>query len=116
MTDDLNYIWSHRNSTELWQPPYRCTFTQDHHASLAEMEVMAKLGPVKSYADKHLLRLDETVIHRVAENFTSGMRSFVKVSVSAHRYNLDGNSINHAFPEWDYAPRGAERNHTTTEA
>lgn len=116
MTDDLNYIWSDRCGTEFWEPPFRTTFTQDHHASLAEMEVMAALGPVQTYPDKHLLRLDEKVIHRVAENLTSGMRTFVKVSVSKHRYDLEGNSVNHAFPKWEYAPRGAERNHTTSES
>jgi hypothetical protein len=79
------------------------------------MEV-ASSGPIVTYPDKHLLRLDESVIHRVAENFTSGMRTFVKVSVSEHRYDLEGNSVNHTFPSWTYAPRGVERNHTTSEA
>jgi hypothetical protein len=114
MTEDLNYIWSDRNGTEFWQPAELIEFTQDHHASLAEMEV-ASSGPIVTYPDKHLLRLDESVIHRVAENFTPGMRTFVKVSVSEHRYDLEGNSINHAFPKWDYVPRGVERNHTTSE-
>jgi hypothetical protein len=114
MTDDLNYVWSDRNGTEFWQPNTRCFFTQDHHASLAEMEAMASMGPWKTYPDKHLLRLDQYVIHRVAEQ-TPGYRTFVKISVSRERYNLAGNSINHAFPAWEYVPRGVERNHTSGE-
>jgi hypothetical protein len=115
MTEDLNYIWSDCNGTEFWQPAELIEFTQDHHASLAEMEV-ASSGPIVTYPDKHLLRLDEAVIHRVSANLTPGMRTFVKVSVSESRYDLEGNSVNHAFPAWDYVPRGAERNHTTSES
>jgi hypothetical protein len=114
MTEDLNYVWSDRNGTEFWQPADLIEFTQHHHASLAEMEV-ASSGPIVTYPDKHLLRLDEAVIHRVAEQ-TPGVRTFVKISISESRYNLEGNSINHAFPSWKYVPRSVERNHTTAEA
>lgn len=113
MTEDLNYVWSDRNGTEFWQPAELVEFTQDHHASLKEMEV-ASWGPIVTYPDKHLLRLDESVIHRVAKQ-TPGFRSFVKISVSKDRYNLVGNSINHAFDPWTYVPRGVERNHTSGE-
>jgi hypothetical protein len=117
MTDDLNYIWSDRCGTEFWEPAKLIAFTQDHHRSLGEMEYAAAYAPqyTRTYGDKHLLRLDESVIHRVAANLTSGMRSFVKISVSRSRYDLEGNSVNHAFPEWPTVPRGVERNHTTSE-
>lgn len=114
MTDDLNYVWSDRNGTEFWVPATRTFFTQDHHASLAEMEAMAAIGPWRTYPDKHLLRLDEKVIHRVARQ-EPGFRTFVKISVSTDRYNLLGNSINHDLPRWSYVPRGVERNHTSGE-
>jgi len=115
MTDDLNYIWSDRNGTLFWEPCERVAFSQDHLASLAEME-RCELGPHKVYPDKHLLRLDQTVMHRVADVKTAGMRTFVKVSVSTQKYNLAGNSINHAFgPLGDYAPRSVERNHPSRE-
>lgn len=116
MTDDLNYIWSDRNGTEFWLPPQLHSFTQDHDASLHEMEKMANFGPIATFPDKHLLRLDEFVIHRVAPKVTPGFRSFVKISVSSERYNLVGNSINHAFPAWDYVPRKEERNHPIGES
>jgi hypothetical protein len=115
MTDDLNYVWSDRNGTLFWEPAEKVAFVQDHNASLKEME-LCEAGPHKVYPDKHLLRLDQTVMHRVADVMTAGMRTFVKVSVSRHKYNLAGNSINHAFgPLGDYAPRSAERNHPASE-
>lgn len=112
MTDDLNYIWSDRDGTLFWVPVDTFDFTQDHTASLAEMDALASLGPLKTYPDKTLLRLDETVIHRVNDFKAPGVRSFVKVSVSRHKYNLVGNSINHLLPnDWYFAPRSDERNH-----
>lgn len=112
MTDDLNYVWSDRDGTLFWEPEETRAFAQDHVASLAEMADAAEAGPVKQYPDKHLLRLDETVIHRVADFAAPAMRSFVKISVSRHKYNLVGNSINHLMPtDWYFAPRAEGRNH-----
>lgn len=111
MTDDLNYVWSDRDGTLFWVPVDSFDFTQDHNASLPEMDAAASLGPLKTYPDKTLLRLDETVIHRVNDFKGAGMRSFVKVSVSRHKYNLVGNSINHLLPnDWYFAPRSETRN------
>lgn len=112
MTDDLNYVWSDRDGTFFWEPKRLVSFIQDHTASLPEMEAAAEQGPVVVYPDKHFLRLDETVIHRVADLAEPHMRSFVKISVSRHRYNLVGNSINHRLPNnWGFAPRSEHRNH-----
>jgi hypothetical protein len=116
MTDDLNYIWSDRSGTEFWKPNYARSFTLDHQLSLSEMEQAVANEPmIVTYPDKHLLRLDEFVIHRVARQ-SPGMRTFVKVSVSTNPYNLIGNSINHGMPTgWTYSPRASERNHTSAE-
>ncbi len=111
MTSDLNYIWSDTNGTLFWVPDEPTTFVQDHEKSLVEMHDAAECGPVATYPDRHLLRLDQSVIHRVADVTKAGMRSFVKVSISEHEYRLAGNSINHALPtSWEYADRKAERN------
>lgn len=111
MTDDLNYIWSDANGTIFWEPNKRVSFVQDHLASLDEMQAAAEVGPHHIYPDKHLLRLDQSVIHRVADVRTPRVRSFVKVSVSRDRYDLTGNSINHDLaPDWEYHERSEERN------
>jgi hypothetical protein len=113
MTDDLNFIWSDTNGTLFWEPDNLVDFSQDHVSSLAEMEAAAE--PDKdhqhTYDDKHLLLLDQRVIHRVADVTKPGMRTFVKISLSSSRYNLVGNSINHALGlDWEYVKRGEERN------
>lgn len=115
MTDDLNYVWSDTNGTLFWEPDELVSFTQDDRLSLAEMAAVAEAGPLVIYPDRHLLKLDQSVIHRVADVTTAGMRSFVKVSVSRNIYNLEGNSINHSLPlPGPYQKRSAERNQPST--
>ncbi|WOF74182.1 hypothetical protein QMT40_001829 [Parvibaculaceae bacterium PLY_AMNH_Bact1] len=111
MTDDVNYVWSDSEGTLFWEPEELCMFSQDHVASLPEMEREAEGGPHKTYPDKHLLKLDERVIHRVPDFAEPRIRSFVKVSVSRHRYPLIGNSINHELNcDWDQVERAEDRN------
>ena len=113
LTDDLNYIWSDANPTIFWEPDIRFRFPADHTASLAQMESVADLHPDEhwTYPDKHLLRIDQAVLHKVATDIAPGVRTFVKISVSRHRYALSGNSINHELaPGWIYQDRHAERN------
>lgn len=111
MTDDLNYIWYDSEPTVFCVPEVRMSFTQEHKAALEEMDEAANWGPNITYPLKHLLRLDQTVLHRVGDFGAPGMRSFVKLSVSRHPFNLVGNSVNHALaPDWSYAHRLAERN------
>lgn len=112
MTDDLNYIWADANPTVFWVRDERISFSADHAVSLHEM-AHCEYDPAnwKTYPLKHLLRLDQTVMHKVAENVTAGMRTFVKISVSKHKYALKGNSINHEIaPDWQYCDRSSDRN------
>lgn len=115
MTRDLNYIWSDCNGTLFWEPSRLVSFTQDDRQSLSEMDEAAndwsQVGYLRTYPDKHLLRLDQTVIHRVADVLTPRVRTFVKVSISPDRYNLIGNSINHDLDlGCEYVGRAEERN------
>lgn len=112
-SSDLNYIWYDRNPTEFWEPNYKLLYPDDHKTSMEQMTSDAALYPeaIKTYPDKTLLCLDETVIHNVAPCLTPGWRSFVKVSVSDHKYLLAGNSINHELaPDWTYVSRDVNRN------
>lgn len=130
MTNDLNYIWSDSNPTEVWQAHRNISeyfndgfngrsyktikLPQDHIASMKAMEMICNdpsNGNVYSLTPKKLYRLTESVIHRVAENFQSGFRTFVKISVSDHEYALEGNSKNPNVPlSKEYAARSVERN------
>lgn len=120
MTDDLNYIWSDCNGTLFWIPKEREAFTQDDQGSLLEMREAAghwsQAGFHRTYPDKHLLRLDQTVIHRVADVDTPRVRTFVKVSISRDLYNLKGNSINHGLHlHCAYVDRSIDRNQPASE-
>ena len=111
-TRDVNYIWSDRAPTE---------FLHDHFELPADcpeaMEVMEERASranaqIVTYPDRHLLRLDPRVIHRSPVGFAAGMRTFVKVSISPDRYDLEGNSVNHEIAErWPLRPRATDRNH-----
>ena len=120
-TDDLNYIWSDRAPTEFLINQRGWSLSEDCDESLEQMEKIAQQvldynpdGAV-TYSNKHLLRLDNTVIHRSPVGFEAGMRTFVKVSLSRDQYNLLGNSINHDLPSthWPLVDRRMVRNHPT---
>lgn len=109
-TDDVNYIWYDRAPTQFLEASFELPEGCDD--AMAVMDQKAKCNPVVTFPDKHLLRLTPSVVHRVAPSMAPGMRTFVKVSVSTDRYNLEGNSVNHLFRErWPLVPRNADRNH-----
>lgn len=126
-TNDLNYIWADRAPTEFMKVDPMVSLSDDCDISLKQMEDLAAWGEqlgmmlgkqycsFHTYPDKHLLKLDNTVIHRSPVGFGSGMRTFVKISISPERYNLKGNSINHLLPEthWPLVDRQIVRNHPT---
>lgn len=114
-TDDINYIWYDRAPTEFIQDAF--TLPADCADAMAHMAERAIQRHVVTYPAKHLLRLDQRVIHRCPEDYAEGMRTFVKVSLSRDRYNLAGNSVNHELKErWPLLPRHAERNHPSVSA
>lgn len=111
-TDDVNYVWYDRAPTEFYEVPGGMDLPDDCETSMRLMEAQAEHRPIVTYPDKHLLRLTPAVIHRTPVAFEAGMRTFVKVSISTERYNLEGNSINHGLEErWPLLPRFTERNH-----
>ena len=113
LADDLNYIWSDANPTLFFDDGDRHAFAADHTASLSEMDDLCqkKSAHYRTYPTKHLLRLDQTVLHKVGPVNKAGIRTFIKISVSRHRYALKGNSINHELaPDWAYQDRLEERN------
>lgn len=113
LTDDLNYIWADANPTIFFNDGLRHAFSAGHAASLGEMDDLCEADQFNhfTFPVKHLLRLDQTVLHKVNINFRPGLRTFVKISVSRHRYALRGNSINHELaPDWTYQDRIPDRN------
>lgn len=119
-TNDVNYIWADRAPTEFVYHP-GLELSDDCDISMREMEefgrFMKLMGTTFTYPDKHLLRLNNKVIHRSPVAFHPGYRTFVKVSLSHDRYNLKGNAVNHLLPEthWPLVDRRVERNHPAKE-
>lgn len=114
---DLNYIWYDMNPTEFAVMPFKM-IPDDDFKSMAEMErqinSIERWGEdtcIRTYPNKTLLRLDESVVHRVNPVPEAGLRTFIKVSVSRHKYNLKGNSHNYLFHyDWEMHDRKDVRN------
>lgn len=114
MTEDINYIWSDCCPTIFNDSDFR--ITPDDKLSLKEMEDQAYKKNEVTYPDNVLLRLDQSVIHKVGEVTEAGLRSFVKISISKDKYDLLGNSHNYLLDyKWDMKPRKLERNMPQTE-
>lgn len=124
---DLNYIWSDAYPTRILRSTYPLPIPADDSASMAKMaeyEQRQERTGVSGMTDRlgrwwiedapvgHLLRLTPYVIHDtpvIPE--PGGMRSFFKISVSEHRYNLIGNSHNHLLDyDWPMHDRAVVRN------
>lgn len=113
-TDDVNYIWYDSNPTEFCISEMH--LSEDHEQSIREMEANAALGSRTSYPVDTLLKLDNRCVHRCDVAQVSGVRTFVKISVSKHRYNLKGNAHNYLFDyEWEMYEREKQRNHPIKE-
>lgn len=116
-TDDLNYIWADRAPTEFLAPLIGNGFEFEGHDcdqfySWCDVAEDLPEWNIVYYPDKHLLKLDPSVVHRSPVDFEEGMRSFAKVSISKDVYNLEGNASNHLLDTgWEMMPRSVERNH-----
>lgn len=95
-TSDRNYIWYDSCPTEFCvnQAFY---LSDDHTESMKQMALQACVNCIKTYPAGSLLRLDNTIVHRVAKVTEPRMRTFVKISVSRNRYNREGNAHNYLF-------------------
>jgi hypothetical protein len=121
-TDDLNYIWSDRAPTDFLHSDEGFEFDGfncDHFYTMCGImeedtwrRDFGRSWSIKQYPDKHLLKLDPSMIHRSPVDFAEGMRSFAKVSISKDIYNLEGNASNYLLDtNWKMKPRAIERNH-----
>lgn len=109
-TNDINYLWYDSVATEFCVQPFN--LSDDHALSLIEMAEQADPANIITYPHCHLLRLDSGVIHRPGISTEGGFRTFVKISVSPDKYNLEGNAHNYLFDyRWDMQPRQEYRNH-----
>lgn len=114
-TDDVNYIWTDRDPTEFCVQPFR--LSDDHEISMKQMEEQALAKNIVTYDPIDLIRIDARHVHRCPENPSPGVRTFARVSISDHKYNLQGNAHNHCLDYvWIMHPRGAIRNDTSVQS
>lgn len=117
-TEDINYIWTDAFPTRIWEGDPRSILSQginpSHVQSLNQFETLARSQPggIREIETNTLVRLDPYVIHTTPEiPAPGGMRTFVKISFSRHRYNLEGNSHNYLIDyDWEMHPRDVLRN------
>lgn len=108
-TADLNFVWCSSSPTEFVVQDFEVS--TDDAQSLVEFEEQVKPENIKFAEPNSLYRIDPSHIHRVALNRTGGSRCFVKISLSEHKFNLEGNSINPAISGgWKFYTRSEIRN------
>lgn len=113
-TNDINYVWYDCLPTEFAVGQNFDITEGDHVKSLEEFADQAQRNVNTIYPNRHLLKLDPYVVHRVAMAREQMMRTFVKVSVSKDQYNLKDNSINHDLAyRWQTYDRAVVRNDPT---
>lgn len=105
---DINYIWYDKNPTEFAVQEF-ANIPDDDELSMKAFEAQA--DNIVTFPCKTLIRLDESVVHRVGPVVESGIRTFIKITLSDHKLNRVGNSINYALDySWPMAERQPERN------
>lgn len=113
--EDRNYVWCDKFPTRYatGSIPGVEHDTPDNEA-LEKFEVFGQaaeqLGGVQYVLPLYLYNFGQHVVHATPIIERPGMRSFVKVSVSPHKYNLLGNSRNEINRDWQMVDREAVRN------
>jgi hypothetical protein len=105
---DTNYIWTSSQPTIFNNSKFN--LSKDDKLSLKEMEEQADPQNNITFPLNSILRLNQYVIHKVGE-IEEGVRTFVKISFSKDKYDLEGNSHNWELSyNWTMRPRNKERN------
>lgn len=108
-TDDINYIWSDHTPTIFNYSNF--DLPTDDYLSMLAMSRQADPSNNNTFADGSLLRLDQFVVHRVADVQNTKPRTFLKVSFSRDKYDLAGNAHNPLLDyEWPMRERTFSRN------
>lgn len=109
LTNDINYSWYDCVPTIFNTSEF--DLTPDDRRSITEMGKQAVDENNVVYDNYTLLRLDQFVIHKADDKPYYGVRTFVKVSFSRDKYDLEGNTTNYLLNyNWKMRPRGDHRN------
>lgn len=112
-TDDINYIWSDGSPTRFVDQEFH-DISDDHHESMRQFEEQIIPESIVYAQPRTLYRLDFHVVHSTPVITKPELRSFIKISFSNSKYNLENNSHNYQFEyDWEMHPRDIDRNHTS---
>lgn len=108
-TDDLMYVWSDVDQTEFSRSAF--DLEGDETSSMTRMEQQAQREDAYQLPSGTLVCMDAKCVHRPAIPTVTGPRTFIKVTVSRHKYDLAGNTRNWLLDySWPMRPRTAARN------
>jgi hypothetical protein len=108
LSDDINYIWCDKQPTVFNNSKFN--LSQDDQLSLDEMFFQAKEENNVIFPLNSILMLNQYVIHQVGE-IEEGVRTFVKLTFSDKKFDLEGNSVNYLLDyDWKMRPRNISRN------
>lgn len=108
--NSINYIWSDIQPTVFNNSIFH--ISNDDSLSMLEMEQQANPKNNVTFPHNTLLRLNQYCIHKVGD-IVEGVRTFFKLTVSKHRFNMAGNSHNYELDyDWYMKKRKSTRNLT----
>lgn len=107
---DLNYTWADSNPTQFVIQDF-VNIPNNDVKSMTEITDQVQDENIISYPNNSIIKLDETIVHRVNPEVNPCLRSFVKVTISRHKFAKVGNSHNHLIDyNWQLTERNPERN------
>lgn len=104
-SDDVNIVWCDSSPTVFNYGAFQ--LSEDDDISLKEMEEQACESNNYFFPPNTILDMRRSV-HKVGP--FHGMRTFIKLSFSDDKYNLEGNSINEINKNWVFHSRKETRN------
>lgn len=108
-SDDINFIWYDKTPTVFNLSEF--DLPNDDVESMAAMNAQALQHNDVTYESGTLLRLNQFCIHRLALPEAPEIRTFVKVTFSKDKFDLEGNAKNYTLHyDWPMRKRGLARN------
>lgn len=109
-SNDLNFVWWAGDGTRFAIQDFE-DISLDHNVSLKQFEEQLDTTKIKTYPEKGLYMIDQTIVHSTPDVQVPHMRQYVKISLSEHTYNLENNSHNYGFQyNWKMHTREEVRN------
>jgi len=112
-SNDHSFVWFDSVPT-LWADQNFEGISPDHEESIRQMTAQIDVERVGRLDPFVLWGMSTSCVHATSAALWGSDRSFVKITLSKHRYNLEGNSHNYLIDyDWPMHDREGVRNHPT---